>query len=248
MPGRPISPRHQPQQSGRLHKQSVDSVWVEDIQFLGRESQSRSPKHSFANAVRHCQHHVDGAVAGSLSPRPTAGRDAVPRSGQRCDPERRDGHRRPHSGVERVERTGPAREHPGRRQRAGHVPAGVGSRHHRGDLTAYGFTTDQVNQLTNWAWGEITSNTDPTQIAIDLQSQPAFIQQFPGFAAANQELNAAGLPAVSVQNYQQYQTNAMAMAQAAGLALGVHQHAEHRHAHRRERLDPRNCLTGSTTP
>lgn len=90
----------------------------------------------------------------------------------------------------------------------------------RGDLTAYGFTTDQVNQLTNWAWGEITSNTDPTQIAIDLQSQPAFLQQFPGFAAANQELNAAGLPAVSVQNYQQYQTTATQMAAAAGLPSG----------------------------
>ena len=90
----------------------------------------------------------------------------------------------------------------------------------RADLQAYGFTSDQVNQLTNWAWGEITTSTDPTQIAIDLQSQPAFLTQFPGFAAANQQLNASGLPAVSVQQYQQYQTQAMAMAQAAGLPAG----------------------------
>lgn len=90
-----------------------------------------------------------------------------------------------------------------------------------GELQTYGFTPDQVSQLTNWAWGEITNNVDPTQIAIDLQNQPAFQQQFPGFAPANAELNAKGLPAVSVQQYQQYQTQAMALAQAAGLPPGM---------------------------
>lgn len=90
----------------------------------------------------------------------------------------------------------------------------------RSDLQTFGFTTDEVNQLTNWAWGEITTGTDATQIAIDLQSQPAFIQQYPGFAAANQQLNAAGLPAVSAATYAQYQTQAQAMAKAAGLPDG----------------------------
>ena len=59
---------------------------------------------------------------------------------------------------------------------------------------------------------------DPDQ-AIDLQSQPAFLQQASsGFASANAELEQGqGLPAASVQQYQQYQTQAQAMAQAAGL-------------------------------
>jgi hypothetical protein len=89
-----------------------------------------------------------------------------------------------------------------------------------GNLQTYGFTPAQVSELTSWAWGEITNNVDPTQIAIDLQNQPAFQQQFPGFAPANAQLNAEGLPAVSVQQYQQYQTQAQAMAQAAGLPAG----------------------------
>ncbi len=89
-----------------------------------------------------------------------------------------------------------------------------------GELQTFGFSPSQISELTGWAWGEITNNVDPTQIAIDLQSQPAFLQAFPGFAAANQELQGQGLPAVSVQQYQQYQTQAQAMAQAAGLPAG----------------------------
>lgn len=88
------------------------------------------------------------------------------------------------------------------------------------NLGQYGFTPSQVSQLTNWAWGEVTNNVDPTQIAIDLQAQPAFTEAFPGFAGANAELQKSGLPAVSVQQYQQYQTQAQAMAQAAGLPSG----------------------------
>ncbi len=91
------------------------------------------------------------------------------------------------------------------------------------NLQAYGFTPAQLNGpqgLVNWAWGELTNNTDPTQIALDLQNQPAFEQQFPGFKKANEELANQGLQAVSVSQYQQYQTQAMAMAQAAGLPPG----------------------------
>jgi hypothetical protein len=88
------------------------------------------------------------------------------------------------------------------------------------NLQTYGFTPAQTTQLTNWAWGEITNNVDPTQIAIDLQNQPAFQEAFPGFASANTELQKQGLPAVSVQQYQSYQTQAQAMAQAAGLPAG----------------------------
>jgi hypothetical protein len=88
------------------------------------------------------------------------------------------------------------------------------------NLQTYGFTPAQTSELTSWAWGEITNNVDPTQIAIDLQAQPAFQQAFPGFASANTELASKGLAAVSVQQYQQYQTQAQAMAQAAGLPAG----------------------------
>jgi hypothetical protein len=88
------------------------------------------------------------------------------------------------------------------------------------NLQTYGFNPSQVQQLTSWAWGEITNNVDPTQIAIDLQSQPAFLQQFPGFGPANAELQKNGLAAVSVQQYQQYQTYAEAQAQAMGLPAG----------------------------
>jgi len=91
------------------------------------------------------------------------------------------------------------------------------------NLSAYGFTPDQLNGpqgLLNWAWGEITNNVDPNQVAIDLQSQPAFIQQFPGFAAANQNLINSGNAAMSVAQYQSYQTTAEQLAQAAGLPPG----------------------------
>ena len=95
----------------------------------------------------------------------------------------------------------------------------------RSTLSAYGFTPAQTNELTQWAWTEITNNVDPTQIAIDLQTPgtegyQVFAQQFPGFTAANAQLAAQGLPAVSVQQYSSYQTQAMAFAQAAGLPPG----------------------------
>jgi hypothetical protein len=49
---------------------------------------------------------------------------------------------------------------------------------------------------------------------------PIFEKQFPGFVSANQELTKAGLPAVSVSQYQQYETTAFAAARAAGLPDG----------------------------
>jgi hypothetical protein len=92
-------------------------------------------------------------------------------------------------------------------------------------FAAYGFSPSQTKTLSQWAWGEITQNVDPTQIALDLQTPgtlgySVFVQVFPGFVQANQELVAQGLPAVSVANYAQYQTQAQAMAQAAGLPAG----------------------------
>jgi hypothetical protein len=93
-------------------------------------------------------------------------------------------------------------------------------------LGAYGFNQQQIAQLTQWAWGEITNNVDPTQIALDLQTPgttgyQVFEQVYPGFVSANAQLNAQGLPSLSVAAYAQYQTTAQAMAQAAGLPPGT---------------------------
>ena len=92
-------------------------------------------------------------------------------------------------------------------------------------FAAYGFNPTQTQQLTQWAWGEIVNNTDPTQVAIDLQTPgttgyQVFEQQFPGFVNANQQLASQRLPAVSVAQYAAYQTQAQATAQAAGLPAG----------------------------
>ena len=92
-------------------------------------------------------------------------------------------------------------------------------------LVGYGFSTGDANTLTQWAWGEITNNVDPTQVALAIQTPgsaayPVFEKYFPGFVSANTELQQQGLAAVSVQQYQQYQTQAQAMAQAAGLPAG----------------------------
>ena len=93
-------------------------------------------------------------------------------------------------------------------------------------LAAYGFSGQDLKTVVNWAWGEITNNTDPSQIAIDIQTPGSpvysvFQKQFPGFTDANNKLLAQGLPAVSVSQYQQYETNAFAAAQAAGLPPGM---------------------------
>jgi hypothetical protein len=94
-----------------------------------------------------------------------------------------------------------------------------------GNFTAYGFNSQQAGALTQWAWQEYTHNVDPTQIAIDLQTPGTqgytiFQQVFPGFVQANAELNAIGQPAMSVNQYQQYQTQAEQAAHAAGLPPG----------------------------
>ena len=94
------------------------------------------------------------------------------------------------------------------------------------NFAAYGFAGADLNTLTNFAWQEITNGTDPSQVALDIQTPgsqayPVFAKYFPGFVAANQELNAKGLPAVSVSQYQAYATQALQIAQAAGLPPGL---------------------------
>ena len=92
-------------------------------------------------------------------------------------------------------------------------------------LAAYGFAGPDLKTLTDWSWGEITTNTDPAQVVLDLQTPgsaayPVFQKQFPGFTTANQELTGNGLKAISVADYQGYQTAAMQIAQAAGFPPG----------------------------
>ena len=64
-------------------------------------------------------------------------------------------------------------------------------------LTNYGFSADQVASLSAFAWGEIQNNIDPTQAALDLQNQPAFIAKFP----AIRERVTAGLPPITPAEY-----------------------------------------------
>jgi hypothetical protein len=64
-------------------------------------------------------------------------------------------------------------------------------------LTSYGFTAAQVTSLSAFAWGEIQANIDPTQVSLDLQSQPAFIEKFP----AIKERVTAGLPPITPAEY-----------------------------------------------
>ena len=92
-------------------------------------------------------------------------------------------------------------------------------------LAGYGFSGSDLQTLVSWSWGEMTGLVDPSQIAIDMQTPgsavyPIFEKQFPGFTGANQQLTSQGLQAVSVSQYQQYETQAQAMAQAAGLPAG----------------------------
>lgn len=93
-------------------------------------------------------------------------------------------------------------------------------------LASYGFSGQDLNTLTSWAWGEITSNTDPAQVVLDIQTPgsvayPIFEKQFPYFTQVNQQLTASGNPALSVGEYQTYQSNVLQAAQAAGLPPGM---------------------------
>ena len=84
----------------------------------------------------------------------------------------------------------------------------------RGDLTTIGFTPAQVSSLTNWAWGEITKNVDPTQIGLDLLTRPEFQQQFPFFTQVNQSLTSQGQQALSPSTYMQLTQQYIQAAQA----------------------------------
>ena len=92
-------------------------------------------------------------------------------------------------------------------------------------MSTYGIQGADLQNVVNWAWTEMTSNVDPSQVAIDFQTPgtqgyQVFEKYFPGFTAANQQLTSQGLKPVNVGQYQDYQTMATQLAQAAGLPPG----------------------------
>jgi len=83
-------------------------------------------------------------------------------------------------------------------------------------MGSYGFSGQDLKDLTTFAWGEITGNVDPSQVVLDLQNQPVFNNRFPGL----KERTAAGFDAISVSDYINYETAALQQARALGLPEG----------------------------
>ena len=93
------------------------------------------------------------------------------------------------------------------------------------NFAAYGFSGPDLQTLLNWTWQTLTSGMDPTQVALDIQTPgsavyPVFEKYFPGFTEANSMRQSAGLPAISVADYQSYSETATQLANAAGLPAG----------------------------
>ena len=81
---------------------------------------------------------------------------------------------------------------------------------------AYGFSGQDLQQLTQFSWNEITSGTPVSQVALDVQNLPAFENRFPGL----KERTAAGYDAMQVSDYLAYETAATQQARALGLPDG----------------------------
>ena len=145
-------------------------------------------------------------------------------------------------------------QHPGARHRDGDGPAGVGLRHHLGRPQAYGFNRPRRRRLTQWAWGEITNNVDPTQIAIDIQTPGT--ARLPGLRA--------GLPGLRRRPTPSSTPRASRLGRRSSSTASTRPRprpwpkpqdcrrgsstAEHRHPDRRQRVDGRAHPVGSTTP
>lgn len=80
-------------------------------------------------------------------------------------------------------------------------------------LSGYGFTPDELSQLLAFAKNEIINGNSPTQIALDIQNQPAFQQRFPAIAQRQQN----GLPPISVSDYLSLEDSYAQAEQAAGI-------------------------------
>ena len=64
-------------------------------------------------------------------------------------------------------------------------------------LSSYGFTGSGLQNLVNFAWGEIVNGTSAAQVSLDIQNTPEFQQTFP----AIKERIAAGLPPITPAEY-----------------------------------------------
>lgn len=64
-------------------------------------------------------------------------------------------------------------------------------------LASYGFSGSALQGLVTFAWNEIVNGTSAAQVALDIQNQPAFIQQFPAIS----ERISAGLPPITPAEY-----------------------------------------------
>lgn len=94
------------------------------------------------------------------------------------------------------------------------------------NLASYGFTGTDLSTLTNWAWGEISNNNDPSQVALDLMNPATtggsiFAQKFPDFGPVNTALQAQGQQPLSVADYMSLTKSYEQSAQAAGLPAGM---------------------------
>jgi hypothetical protein len=83
-------------------------------------------------------------------------------------------------------------------------------------MGSYGFSGQDLKDITSFAWGEITGNVDPSQVVLDLQNLPVFDKRFPGL----KERTAAGFDAMSVSDYLSYETAAQQQARVLGLPDG----------------------------
>lgn len=79
-------------------------------------------------------------------------------------------------------------------------------------LSQYG-----LQNLSTWAWQQITAGASSDQILNDLQQTPQFAQRFPGIVARQK----AGLPPISPSDYISYEDNAVQLENQYGLPKGM---------------------------
>jgi hypothetical protein len=80
-------------------------------------------------------------------------------------------------------------------------------------LAVYGFSGIDLNDLVNWAKGELIAGKDSNQIALDLQTTAQFTRRFPAIVARRQ----AGLPPVSPAEYLSLESSYAQLERSAGI-------------------------------
>jgi hypothetical protein len=80
-------------------------------------------------------------------------------------------------------------------------------------LSSYGFSGPDLQNLVNFAWGEVTSGTSAAQVTLDIQNTQAFQKQFP---AIKQRI-AQGLPPITPAEYLSTKSSMTQAAISAGI-------------------------------